>query len=275
MHVRGVGIGLRKQHFSALFEAGVELDFLEVIAENFMTFGGLPARVLAQAAARWPLVVHGLGLSLGDPVPLDDAYCTALATLLARVNAPWFSDHLSVSGGHGVAYHDLLPLTFTESALTLVVEKIQAVAARFNVPFIIENPTYYLDYAAREMSEVEFINEVLRRADCGLLLDVNNVYVNSVNHKFDAYAYLDAIAPGRVMQMHLAGHQRQGDLLLDTHGTAIGAEVMALYQHAVRRFGTVATLIEWDNDVPPLAALLDERSRVIHAQAAAREPREL
>jgi uncharacterized protein (UPF0276 family) len=257
----GHGIGLRRPHYDAIFDHLEGVDFFEVLVENYMGFGGKPRRVLEALLEERPFVLHGVGLSIGGPDPLDEDYLSHLEALLEVVRPPWFSDHLCYSSAFGVEYHDLIPLPFTEAALRHVCERIEIVQARFSIPFALENPSYYMTYAASEMSELEFIQEVVRRTGVRLLLDVNNVYVNSQNHGYDPYAFIDGIPAEAVVQIHLAGHTRLPDVIIDTHGAHTIPEVFDLYAHTLRRTGPVTTLIEWDNDIPALEVLLAENQK--------------
>lgn len=265
----GHGIGLRRAHWDDLFAPGGAegVDFLEILSENFMRRGGRTARVLAEAAERFPLVLHGTALSIGSVDPLDEDYLDALAELARRTRPAWVSDHLCFSSAFGVQYLDLVPLPFTEEALAHVAARIEAVQARLGLPFLVENPSYYIEFAASTMPEAEFLAALCDRADCGLLLDVNNVWVNARNHGYDPYAFIDALPADRVVQIHLAGHEDQGHVIIDTHGDHIVDGVWDLYAHTLRRTGPVATLIEWDNHIPPLSVLRAENDR---ARAVAR-----
>lgn len=256
------GIGFRREHFESIFERHDGIGFLEILPENFMDFGGRPARALERALERWPVTLHGVSLNIGGLGPLDDAFLEALNRMVQRVRPPWFTDHLSASGAHSVNYHDLVPLPFTEEAIDHVVQRIRQFQARLQVPFGLENPSYYMMLPGAEMTEAEFVNEVLRRADCGMLLDVNNVYVNARNHGYDPEAFIDAMPADRVLEIHMAGHEDLGDLLLDTHGRPVRDEVYDLYRYAVRRIGPRWTLLERDNHVPPIEDLLDEVARL-------------
>lgn len=264
------GIGFRREHFESVFQRNEGIDFLEILPENFMDFGGRPARALDRALERWPVVIHGVSLNIGGLGPLDESYLDALGRLINRVRPPWFTDHLSASGAHSVNYHDLVPLPFTREAVDHVAERVRQVQARFGVPFGLENPSYYLRMPGAEMTEAEFIASVLRRADCGLLLDVNNVFVNATNHGYDARAFIDAIPADRVLQVHLGGHEDLGDMLLDTHGRPVRDEVFDLYDYAMKRMGPRWTLLERDNDIPPVEDLLAEVARLRAIEAAAR-----
>jgi uncharacterized protein (UPF0276 family) len=259
------GVGLRRPHFDRILEHNQGVDFLEIISENFLSFGGRPRRVLAAALERFPVVMHGVSLSIGGLDPLNQDYLDKLKDLIDVVRPPWFSDHLSYSSHIGVEYHDLIPLPFSEEAVEHVVRRIKQVQDRIRVPFLLENPSYYVELPGKEMSEAEFVREVVTRADCGLLLDVNNVYVNAQNHGYDAREFLDAMPKGRVLQYHIAGHDGSGEFLVDTHGSHIIPEVYALYQYALERIGPAWTLLEWDNNIPSLEVLLRESRNVREA----------
>ncbi len=266
----GFGLGLRRQHFDEIFDRRAQVDFLEILTENFMAFGGRPRDVLRRAAAEFPLVLHGTALSIGSVDPLREDYVEAIAALVDEIRPRWFSDHLCFSSAFGVDYHDLVPLPFTEEAVEHVAARVRQLQARVDCPFLLENPSYYVRYAGAEMSEAEFLRAVVERADCGLLLDVNNVYVNARNHGYDARAFIDAVPHERVVQIHLAGHRDLGHVIIDTHGAAICDEVYDLYAHTIARTGPVATLLEWDHDVPPLDRLLEENARIRETAARAR-----
>lgn len=271
------GIGFRREHFETLFQRQEGIDFLEILPENFMGFGGRPHRALEKALERWPVTMHAVSLNLGGLGPLDESFLDALWRFIQWVRPPWFTDHLSASGAHSVNYHDLVPLPFTREAVDHVVGRIRQVQARLGVPFGLENPSYYMKLPGAEMTEAEFINEVLHRADCGMLLDVNNVFVNATNHGYDARAFIDSLPAHRVLEVHMAGHEDLGDLLLDTHGRPVRDEVFDLYEYAVRRIGPRWTLLERDNDIPPVEVLLGEVARLRAIEAGARaggRPRE-
>lgn len=265
----GWGVGLRRAHWEGILSARDQVDFLEILTENFMGFGGRARHMLRQAAEAFPLVLHGTSLSIGSVTPLDEDYLAQYAALIKDTGARWFSDHLCFSSAFGVEYHDLMPMPFTAEALDHTVARIKQVQAIADVPFAIENPSYYVEYAASEMTEAEFLAELTTRADCALLLDVNNVYVNSRNHGYDAEAFIDAMPAERVIQIHMAGHEDQGHVIIDTHGAPVVDPVLALYQHTLRRTGPVSTLLEWDNNVPDLPTLLAENQRVRAAGQAA------
>lgn len=257
----GFGLGLRPVHYAELAAGVPAVDWLEIISENFMVDGGRPLEWLDRLRARYPMVMHGVSLSIGSAEPLNREYLSRLRQLAERVQPLWLSDHLCWSGLGGAHSHDLLPLPMTPRIARWVADRIAAVQDGLGRPFLIENVSSYLDYRASTMPEAEFVASVCERADCGLLLDINNVHVNAVNQGLDARAYLDTLPAGRVRQIHLAGHTDRGDHLIDTHDAAIAEPVWALYAEALRRFGPVPTLIERDDRIPPLAELVAELGR--------------
>ncbi len=264
----GHGIGLRTKHFPEVLAGEAAPDWFEAISENFMIRGGRPLAVLDRARAIAPVVLHGVSLSLGSTDPLNLAYLDELRTLIARVEPAWVSDHLCWGSAGGHYAHDLLPLPFTDEALDHVVARVVAVQERLGRRILIENVSSYLTYTHTTMSEWEFLGAVAERADCGILLDVNNVYVSAVNHGFSAEAYLAGVPAGRVAQIHLAGHSDHGTHLLDTHDGPVIDAVWDLYRSALRRFGRVSTLVEWDAAIPELPVLLAEAE---HARSIERE----
>lgn len=257
----GFGLGLRLPHYQDVVEGEPRVDWWEVISENFLVAGGNPRRVLRLVCERWPVVLHGVSLSIGSVDPVDDDYLGRLAALADEVDPPLVSDHLCWSGLGGHSAHDLWPLPYTEEALALVVDKVGRVQDRLRRRILLENPSSYITFAASAIPEAEFLAEVARRADCGILLDVNNVYVSSTNHGWDAQAYLAAIPPERVAQFHLAGHSDHGTHLLDTHDHPVCEEVWQLYGDAMARFPGAATLIERDDGIPALDELVAELDR--------------
>ena len=263
----GHGIGLRPKHYPALRDGAARVDWFEVISENFMIAGGRPLAALDRARALGPVVLHGVSLSIGSTDPLDEAYLRSLRALAARVEPAWVSDHLCWSGAGGHHAHDLLPLPYTEEALDHVVGRIVAVQERLGRRIAVENVSSYLTYAHSTISEWEFLGAMARRADCGLLLDVNNVYVSAANHGFAAAEYLAGLPADRVGQIHLAGHTDMGAYLFDTHDGPVIEPVWELYRQAVRRFGRVSTLVEWDDDVPELEVVGAEAERARAAEA--------
>jgi uncharacterized protein (UPF0276 family) len=268
----GHGLGLRPKHYTALLgEHRGCVAWLEALTENYLVRGGPPLQHLERMREQYPVVLHGVSLSIGSTDPLNEAYLADVQALAKRIQPAWISDHLCWTGVDGINVHDLLPLPFTEEALRHVVARIQRVQERLGCRFVLENVSSYVSFARADMTEWEFLSEVARRADCLLLLDVNNVYVSSVNHGFDPLTYLRGIPPERVQQFHLAGHRRQGDLLIDTHDQPVCEAVWTLYGAALERFGSRATMIERDDDIPELPVLLQEldRARSIAATAAA------
>jgi uncharacterized protein len=257
----GHGIGLRTKHFPDLLEQGRRADWFEVITENFLNVGGRPRAVLESVRRDRPVVLHGVSLSIGSVDPLNVEYLHDVRVLAEAVEPAWVSDHLcwGTFGRHNA--HDLLPLPFTEESLAHVVSRVSEVQERLGRRIVLENVSSYLTYSASTIPEWDFLAEVARRADCLLLLDVNNVYVSATNHGFDAAEYLRGIPADRVAQFHLAGHQDLGTHLLDTHDAPVPDPVWALYRDAVRRFGRVSTLVEWDDHIPPLEEVLAEAEK--------------
>ncbi|WP_224246337.1 MNIO family bufferin maturase [Hyalangium gracile] len=264
----GAGIGLRRGFYEALPRTERALDWLEIIPENFLTLGGRSQRALDACAERWTVLPHGVGLNIGGPDPLDEDYVTRLGALVRRVDAPFFSDHLCYSRLGGIHLHDLLPLPFNEEAVEYVVPRVREVMARVGRPFLLENPSYYARMPGGTLEEAAFLRHVVEQADCGLLLDVNNIYVNAQNHGYDPRAFVDALPLERVVQIHLAGHERYPDVIIDTHGAPVCDEVWSLYRYVLERTGPVSTLIEWDQDIPSMEAVLDQADQ---ARAVLRE----
>jgi uncharacterized protein len=254
----GFGLGLRPPHYTQIAETRPPVGWFEILSENYLVPGGRPLDWLDRIRADYPVAMHGVSLSIGSTEPLDEQHLRQLQRLQNRVQPVWISDHLCWTGVAGGNLHDLLPLPYTQAALAHVAERVARVQDFLGSRILLENVSSYVSYRSSEMAEWEFLAEVARRADCLILLDVNNVYVSSVNHEFDPQAYLDAIPPERVRQIHLAGHENRGDLIVDTHDRAIVDPVWSLYEAARRRFGDVATMIERDADIPPLAELLAE-----------------
>ena len=264
----GYGVGLRTRHFPRVLEGTARVDWFEAISENFMIRGGRPLAVLERARAAAPVVLHGVSLSLGSTDPLNQSYLRELRALADRFQPAWVSDHLCWGSIGGHYAHDLLPLPYTEEALAHVVDRVRAVQDRLGRQILVENVSSYLTFRHSAMPEWEFLAEVAERADCGILLDVNNVHVSAVNHGFDAAAYLLALPPGRIGQIHLAGHSDKGTHLLDTHDGHVAPAVWDLHRLAVRRFGPVSTLVEWDERIPAWEVLCAEaeRARAVEAE---------
>jgi uncharacterized protein (UPF0276 family) len=269
----GLGVGLRTVHFAHVLEAHPNVDWFEIISENFMDTGGRPMHVLDRVAERYPIVMHGVSMSIGSTDPLDREYLKKLRSLAERVNARWVSDHLCWTGVASRNLHDLLPLPYTEECLAHVVARIREVQERLERPLVIENPSSYVEYRDSTMSEWEFLARMAEDADCGLLLDVNNVYVSSVNHAFDPKEYVDAIPPERVVQYHLAGHTNHGTHILDTHSDHVIEAVWELYAQACQRSGGRSTLLEWDENIPEFAVVHREvlKAKEYFADAARRD----
>ena len=254
----GFGLGLRTDHYEAILSDHPPVDWFEALTENYLVPGGKPLDYLRQIGERYPLVLHGVSLSIGSTEPLDHEYLGQLRQLATLVRPRWISDHLCWTGTAGRNLHDLLPLPYTEEALNHVVQRVRTVQDVLGRRILLENVSSYLSYRGSELTEWEFLREIAERADCLLLLDVNNIYVSSVNHEFVPLDYVNAIPVGRVQQIHLAGHENHGDYLVDTHDHPVPDPVWELYAAAVRRFGAVTTMIERDANIPPLAELCAE-----------------
>lgn len=262
----GYGLGLRADHYDALLQPQPRIDWLEALSENYLVPGGKPLDWLRRMRERHPLVLHGVSLSIGSHDPLDKQYLSALKKLADSVEPAWMSDHLCWTGAHGRNLHDLLPLPFTEEAIAHVSARVRQVQDFLGRRILLENVSSYVEFKASSMSEWEFLAAIAERADCLILLDVNNIHVSASNHGFDAGDYLAGIPPRRVQQFHLAGHSFQNDLIIDTHDHPVSDPVWDLYADAVRRFGPVTTMIERDDNIPPLAELIAELD---HARAIA------
>ena len=247
----GLGVGLRSAHYGHILQHDPPVDWFEIISENYLDSQGRPRHVLRQIAERYRVVMHGVSLSIGSTDPLDRDYLQKLKTLADQVGAVWVSDHVCWTGVAGRNTHDLLPIPLTEESLRHVVERIRVVQDVLERPLVLENPSSYLTFAASTMPEWEFIARMAEEADCGLLLDVNNVYVSSVNHDFNPVEYIEAVPHQRIVQMHLAGHTNMGDYCIDTHDGRVIDPVWRLYRLAHRLTGGVSTLLEWDANIPP------------------------
>ena len=263
----GFGLGLRAEHYQDVLERKPDnVDWFEIISENYMVDGGKPLYFLDAIRRDYPMVMHGVSLSLGSTDPLDFGYLDQLKALIERIEPHWFSDHLCWTGVDQRNMHDLLPLPYTEEAIEHVAERIMRVQDFIGRQILIENLSSYITYCDDAMPEWEFLSAIARRADCYLLLDVNNIYVSSFNHAFDPAEYLDGIDPARVWQHHLAGHSHEGNLIIDTHDHDVIDPVWSLYEETARRLGPVSTMIERDGNIPPLDSLLAELD---HARAIA------
>ncbi len=256
--ISGVGIGLRHQHYEEIFATEPAIPWFEVLTDNFMGTGGLPIHYLSRIAARYPIVMHSVGLSIGSTDPLDQVYLAELKALKECYHPAWLSEHLCWTSVHGNHFHDLMPLPYTDEVVTHVAERIRQVQDFFGEQILIENVSSYLNFRDSTLTEWDFVTAVASAADCYLLLDINNIYVSSQNHQFDPMAYLSGIPVDRVKQFHLAGFEDYGSHLLDSHSRPIADDVWTLYRSALKRFGPVPGLIEWDAEIPPLDVLLAE-----------------
>jgi len=259
------GLGFKPEHFPAIIETQPDLGFFEVHAENYMNAGGMPHAMLERLREDYAISVHGVGLSIGGPDPLDETHLTRLKTLCDRYQPESFSEHLAWASHGGTWMHDLLPLPYTAETLDIVCDHIDRLQEVLGRKILLENPATYLTFAQSDIPETVFLAQIAQRTGCGLLLDVNNVFVSCVNHRSDPRAYLDAFAMHAVGEIHLAGHDSEelpsGPLLIDSHGKAVSEPVRALYGEIVSKFGPIPSLVEWDNDVPDFATLMAEAHR--------------
>lgn len=270
--IKGFGLGLRTDHYRDFVERKPAVDWLEIISENYMVPGGKPLHFLDTIRRDYPMVMHGVSLSIGSTDPLNTDYLRELKALIARVQPGWVSDHICWTGVDHHNLHDLLPMPYTEASLRHLVGRIGQVQEFLGRRILLENVSSYVTYAADEMAEWGFVAELARRADCELLFDVNNVYVSARNHGFDPRVYVDAMPVGRVRQIHLAGHEDHGDFVIDTHDHPVRDEVWELYRYTIARMGAMPTMIERDDDIPPLDELIAELAQArLVADAALRE----
>lgn len=265
----GFGLGLRTAHYADFLAQPQRVDWLEILSDNYMVPGGKPLRMLDAIRAHYPMAMHGVALSIGSVEGPDWAYLQQLKQLVDHVQPLWVSDHLCWTGVHGRQLHDLMPLPYTDEALDVVVRNVRQVQDVLGRRLVLENVSSYVNFKQSHMSEWDFVAAVCERADCLLLLDVNNIYVSSVNHGFDAMGYIDRMSAHRVQQMHLAGHAHNGDHIIDTHDQPVSDPVWDLYAHACRRFGHVATMIERDDHIPPLPELINELDQARRMAAGA------
>jgi len=254
----GYGLGLRTVHYNEVLQDKPAVDWFEVLTENYMVEGGKPLHYLERVRELYPLVMHGVSLSVGSTDKLDLDYLRALKALARRIEPGWISDHLCWTGVQGLNLHDLMPLPYTEEALEHVAGRVRQVQDFLGRQILLENVSSYVNYTHSRMSEWEFLAEIAQRSDCYILLDINNIYVSSQNHDFAAEQYLQGTPADRVVQFHLAGHSHNGKLIIDTHDHPVPDPVWQLYERAVQRFGRVSTMIERDDNIPPLATLLQE-----------------
>ncbi len=255
----GFGIGLRTKHYDHILATRPPVDWFEILSENYMDSGGRPLQVLDRVAALYPVVLHGVSMSVGSADPINFEYLRKLKALGERINARWISDHLCWTGVAGLNVHDLLPMPYTNEALRHTVERVRTIQDVLERPIALENPSTYMEFRTSTWTECEFLAELAVRADCGILLDVNNVYVSAFNHGFDPVAYINTIPTDRVVQIHLAGHTNKGTHILDTHNDHVVDPVWDLYRHVIQRMGGISTLLEWDADIPHFD--------VVHAEA--------
>lgn len=246
----GIGIGLRIPHYKHIFSHKPVVDWFEIISENFMVEGGRPLAVLDQILERYRVVQHGVSMYFGSADRLNREHLRRLKALVKRTRTPWLTDHLCWGSVDGRYTHDLLPMPYTFEAARITARKIREARDFLEVPIAVENVSSYAEFHISQMTEWEFLNEVVERADCGILLDVNNIYVSSRNHSFDPYEYLNSVPAERVAQIHIAGHSRFEKYILDTHDHPVIDPVWALYDHATKRCGNTATLLEWDDHIP-------------------------
>lgn len=257
-HFLGFGLGLRTDHFQDVLNEKPNIDWFEVVSENFMVDGGKPKHYLHSIRELYPMVMHGVSLSIGSTDPLNFDYLRKLKVLTNELQPEWISDHLCWTGANEKNSHDLLPLPYNDEALIHVCQRIEQVQDFLGRPILLENVSSYITYENSEMTEWQFFNEVARRSGCEILLDINNIYVSARNHAFNPQDYLNGISKDKVKQFHLAGHSDYGDYVIDTHDHPVADPVWQLYQQALKRFGWISTMIERDDNIPPLAELLAE-----------------
>jgi uncharacterized protein len=257
----GFGLGLRTNHYQTVLAERPAIDWFEVITENYLVPGGKPLHFLARIREHYPMVMHGVSMSIGSTAPLDRDYLRQVKALAARIEPEWISDHLCWTGVAGRNLHDLMPMPYTEEALRHVVDRVRTVQDILGRHILLENVSSYVTFRDSRLTEWDFLRAVAEQADCHVLLDVNNIYVSSVNHEFDPHEFLQAMPRERVRQIHLAGHESHEHYLIDTHDQPVPDPVWSLYAAAIRRFGAVATMIERDDNIPPLEELLRELDR--------------
>ncbi len=254
----GYGLGLRKEHYHAILETEPNVDWFEILSENYLVAGGKPRFFLERIRERYPLVMHGVSLSIGGTDPLDRDYLKQIKALADTIEPHWISDHLCWTGVEGINLHDLLPLPYTEEAIRHIVDRVKQVQDFLGRRILLENVSSYITYTDSQMSEWEFLGAICEQADCLILLDINNIHVSALNHDFAAIDYLEGVPVERVQQFHLAGHSDYTNYAVDTHDADIVQPVWDLYEKAVERFGNVSTMIERDDNILPLETLLNE-----------------
>ena len=268
----GVGIGLRVPHYQHILEKKPVVDWFEIISENYMVDGGKPLAVLDSILDQYRVVQHGVSMYFGSADPLNREHLKRLKSLVRRTGTPWLSDHLCWGSVDGRYTHDLLPMPYTFEAAEVTAAKIRQVQDFVEVPVVVENVSSYAEFHISEMTEWEFLNEVVERADCGILLDVNNIYVSSQNHNFDPKEYLEAVPAERVAQIHIAGHSKFERYTLDTHDHPVLDPVWGLYARAIQRCGPTATLLEWDDNIPSFGEVHAEALKAKKYLTAATKP---
>jgi uncharacterized protein len=265
----GVGLGLRTVHYPHILSEHPDVDWFEIISENYMQTAGRPLYILDQIAERYPIVMHGVSMSIGSTDPLDRAYFAELKALRDRVRAVWLSDHLCWTGTAGTNTHDLLPLPYTEESLRHTARRIREAQDLLEAPLFLENPSTYVEFKASTMTEWEFLRALAEESGCGILLDVNNIHVSAFNHGFDPMTYLDAVPMDRVVQIHVAGHTHEGTHIVDTHIGPVIDPVWQLFATTHERSGA-SMLLEWDAEIPPFQAVHDEAKKAYEFAAVPR-----
>lgn len=259
--LKGAGLGLRASHYQEIFETKPDVPWFELLSDNYMAAGGLPIQRAEKVRQDYPITLHGVGMSLGSADPLNTDYLKRLKVLADRLEPHYVSDHIAWVSVDGKYTHDLLPLPYNQDMLQHLRVRIQQVQEYLGRTILIENPSSYLSFDSSDMSEADFINQLSLSSGCELLLDVNNIYVSAMNHGFDPYQYLESIPQDKVKEIHLAGYEQMDGYLFDTHGHSVKPPVWDLYRAALKRFGSVPTLIEWDTDVPEFSTLLAEAKK--------------
>ncbi|HAT8127579.1 TPA: DUF692 domain-containing protein [Legionella pneumophila] len=254
----GMGLGLRTEHYQYILEHVPTIDWFEILTENYLVDGGNPLYYLDKIREHYPMVMHGVSLSIGSSDPLNSDYLSKVKKLADRIEPKWISDHLCWTGVHQRNMHDLLPLPYTEKMISHIVERVKSVQDFYQRQLVLENVSSYITYKQSEMTEWEFLSEIANRADCFILLDINNIYVSAFNHGFDSETYLNHIPVNRVQQFHLAGHMNCGEYIIDTHDHPVIKEVWELYAKAINRFGDISTMIERDDHIPTFEELWQE-----------------
>ena len=270
----GFGLGLRTEHYTQILEHKPDVGWFEITSENYMVPGGKPLHYLDQIRRDYPIVMHGVSMSIGSTDPLNRDYLKNLKQLIERVQPQWVSDHLCWTGVNQTNSHDLLPLPYNEEAIRHVAERIKQVQDFLQQRILIENLSSYVTFENSEMTEWEFVNEIVQRADCNILLDINNIFVSAHNHHFDPLDYINAMDGERVMQFHLAGHSYHEDMIIDTHDHDVCDPVWELYEVALKKFGAVSTMIERDDDIPVFAELRRELAIAEKIAAKVLEPQQ-